>query len=615
MQPLKTIFLVLSVIFCQSISYAQQVVTLHDNDDDIVLNPDVYLFAGKQAGIHDIDKVRLAPDQQFIRNPYNQEVHYGFHWAAGWCKFTITNTSDHTDWVLKIQQSRVDSVQLFVVRENKGLEPFPLTGHFQNINQRPVHSIHFAFPVPIAQHETITCYLYTQRQFGRHATILNLQRKSYFESYEHTFSIAISFIEGMIILAALVGLVLYFFISDKIYLYYSIYCLSFFVLILADSGFLHAFISNEHYQQVINTFTTIFYYWIVGWHILFTVVLLKLKQHRFRWVYYTGIICGWLFCLVAILLLFVPLPDALRWWLGFFSYYIIFFMDAYILFAIGIRIAGKDPVVYFYLAGFLATLVVASLLVFADLQWIDGVNQNTDLYYFTPLVEILFMVLGLGIHFSKAIKEKLQVQLALNKTQHRIISIQEDERERIARDLHDDVGNSLAAVKNLLILKKDHQLLEKEIDTILESIRNISHNLMPVDFSHYALPEIIQHVVNKFKDHPTVAFEFNQAGDMIKLDPVTELVIYRIVNELIRNIIKHARASSAFIQLIYRDDSLVLMVEDNGIGMDKTTAGNKKGIGLKNIRHRAAYIRATLNFECDHKGTLAILEIPYDTSK
>ncbi|THU35799.1 hypothetical protein FAM09_20580 [Niastella caeni] len=611
---MRTVYLkLLLFVACinPSIFYGQPIVTLKNNEDNVVLNSSVWLYTNQHTGIHDIEKVRNASQEQFIQNQYKQDVHYGFHWPAGWCKFTLTNSSDNINWVLKVQQNRVDSVQLYVMRHNS-LEKYPLTGHFLKMSQRPFYSLHFVYNLFLQKNDTITCYLYTQRQFGRHANILNLQTKRYFQNYEYLFSMAFCFIEGMIVLAALVGLVLYFFIAHKVYLYYSIYCLSFFTLLLANSGLMHAFISDKQHQPMINTFTTIFYYWLVGWSCLFTVVLLNLKSHRFRWLYYTGICSGWLFCLIAIALLFLPLPDAIRWWLGYFSYYIIFFVNAFILFSICIRIASKDLVVYLYLSGFLSTLIIASILMLADLQWIDGVNQNTDIYFFTPLIEILCMVLGMGFHFSKAIKEKLRVQVDLNKVQQQIITIQEDERERIARDLHDEVGNSLAAVKNMLVLKKDYPVIEKEIETILHDIRNISHNLMHINFNEYELPDILRHTVNKFIEHPAISFDFVQTGSMVKLNPVTELFIYRIVNELITNIIKHAGAKAAFIQVIYQDKSLVVMVEDNGSGMAKAGNGSEQGIGLKNIRHRAAYIGARLNFESDSNGTLVILEIPYD---
>ncbi len=104
---------------------------------------------------------------------------------------------------------------------------------------------------------------------------------------------------------------------------------------------------------------------------------------------------------------------------------------------------------------------------------------------------------------------------------------------------------------------------------------------MPVDFEQYALTDIVRQTVNKFKGHPEIAFEYNQTGNSVKLSPVTELVVYRIINELITNSIRHSHATDMMIQLIYQKESLVVMVEDNGTGMRTDAGTHDKGIGLK----------------------------------
>lgn len=597
--------LLLCLLISSCNAYGQEAVLVKQGDEDIVVNPYVSVFKDKTAGIHEIDKIVAAPDSAFIKNTYYQEVHYGFDRPSGWCRFTIRNMSDHTDWVLKVHQSRVDTVQLYVQRQSGELVKYPLTGHFQKLSERAFHSMNFAHPVSIGKNETVVCYLFTQRKFARHAAVLSLLMEEHYRNYDTLFVILISALVGICILAALIGIVLFIFLREKVYIYYSIYCISFLLLISTGTGFLYAFVSHPVHQKLINNLSMVFYYWIVGWHLLFTIELLKLRKHRPGWVYWLGIGSGLLFCSAALVLLLLPLPDSLRTYISRWSYYIVFFLDAYVLYAMIIQLVKKEVVVYFYMAGFLFTVLAASVLTLADLQLIEGVNQNTDLFYIAPVVEIVCMVIGLGINSSNYVKDRLRAQ-------RQIITVQEDERKRIAQDLHDDVGNSLAAVKNMLVQHKDPALIEKEIDDIIHNIRNISHDLMPVDFKEYALPDIIRQTINKFKGHPQIQFDYDQTGSVVRLHPVVELVVYRIINELITNSIKHSGATNVMTQLIYQRGSLVAMVEDNGTGMKKDPAVPEKGIGLKNIRHRASYIGATVTIESDHKGTLAIVEIPYE---
>jgi signal transduction histidine kinase len=587
-------------------TYSQEIILIGEGQEDIVINPLVYLFKDKKAGIDAINNVMAAPDSAFIKNTAYQEVKYGFNQPFGWCKFTIQNRSERKDWVLKIHQSRVDTVQLYVLRQSGEMIKYPLTGHFQKIKDRAFHSMNFAHPIPIGKNETVVCYLFTMRKFARHAAVLSFQTDHYYRHYETLLVILTSALMGICLLAGLIGMVMFIVLREGVYLYYSIYCISFLLLISVDFGYLYAYGSYAPYQKLINNLSIVFYYWLVGWHLLFTVELVKIKKHRPQWIYWLGVGSGLLFCFAALALLF-PLPDVARRLISQWRYYVLFFVDVYILYALILQLIKKEVVVYFYLAGFLFTLIAASVSMLADLQLLQ-LNHKTDILLFAPVIEIVCMVIGLGINSSRYAKDRL-------KAQRQIITVQEDERERIARDLHDEVGNSLAAVKNMLVQRKDLLLIEKEIDEIIQDVRDISHDLMPIDFKEHALTDIVRHTVNKFKDHPTIHFEYDQTGTVVKLSSVVELVVYRILNELITNCIKHAQATHVMIQLIYQNKTLVAMVEDNGKGMKNDAGADGKGIGLKNIRHRAAYIGANLTIESDHKGTLAITEIPYEKEK
>lgn len=610
---MKTIFFSGMIMFlglCGLPVRAQHTLVVKANDSDIPISPHAFVFT-ERAPRTGLDILLQADSSRFVRNGLAHEIDYGVDQPTGWTAFRIRNESEEENWILKIQHSRVDTAQLFVVRAGQPTQQFPVTGHFQRIAERPVHSLPFAYALSIKKNETIVCYLYTMRQYGRHAAILNLQTKSHFENYEYGFNVALGFVCGMVVLASFMGFFLFLFVRQRLYVYYSIYAWSFFFVLIADTGFAHATRFLPFDQTIVNGFTMIAYYWMGGWLGLFTVDLLQLKRHAKPWLYWFGTIMSYAFCVIAILLLLPWLPASIRWILISYSYYLAVTVNLYILYVLSVSAVKKEPIVYFYMAGFYFTSFVALLLALADFQLLRFPFQNKDVFYLTPLVEILFVALGIGIHFSRTLRERINVQLALNQTQDQIITIQEDERRRIAQDLHDDVGNSLAAVRNMVVQKKQPQEVEKEITNVIDTIRTISHNLMPVDFSEFTLVEIIRHLVNKYKDHPEVALEFEHNGKVIKIKPLTELVIYRIVNELVTNIFKHAQASKAFIQLMYQKDSLVVTVEDNGIGI-RNKSGSEEGIGLRSIRLRAAYIHASINVESDDKGTLVILEIPYE---
>lgn len=591
-------------------SLAQDTLVLRDRESVRPISPYVWIFSGP-AGGNSFDAVTQVSDKRFKHNDSPLEIDYGLDKPSGWCRFVVRNESVHQDWILKLQPSRVDTARLYIVRGD-GPEVFPVTGHFQTLLQRPVPALPFGYPIRIKRNETITCYLYTARQFGKHAPAVELQTVKHFEGYEYGYNLVLGFVTGMVVLAAFVGFLLYLFTKQRLYILYSAYAFSFFLVLLVDSGFLHATGVWYYDETVSNGYTMVLYYWMGACLGAFTIELLQLEQFGPRWVYGFGVILSITLASFAFILLFPGLPSSLRWAMVSASYYLAFVINAFVLYVIVTSVRKKEPIVYFYMIGFFLTSLVALIILFTDFQLLPFQITNKDIFFLTPLLEILFVALGIGIQYSQTLRDRVKVQQALNQTQDQLLTIQEDERRRIAQDLHDDVGNSLAAVRNMVVHAFEPTSVEKEINSIIETVRTISHDLMPVDFEQFPLTDMVSQRVNRFKLDDQIAIDFDCTGTVVRLRPITELVIYRIVNELITNVYKHAKASKAYIQFVYRENCLVVTVEDDGAGFSDAPT---EGIGLRSIRLRSAYIRAQLKMEGDDKGTLIILEIPYEDNK
>jgi len=237
---------------------------------------------------------------------------------------------------------------------------------------------------------------------------------------------------------------------------------------------------------------------------------------------------------------------------------------------------------------------------------------QTTWFLFLAIFAVLAAVFGA---FRLYLRYQIQAQQRLTR---RVVAAQEDERRRIAQDLHDDLGNTLAAAKGLLGRLEEplaNQPTIQKVTAIInqasEDVRAISHDLMPVEFERYALGDTLRLLVEKTRSSSGMAFEFVQAGTERKLPPERELVIYRIVSELMTNVLKHSKAKMAVLQLLYQPDSLVLSVEDDGVGdRSLTNPPEKPGIGLKNLTSRCQYLSARLTYQADAHGTLVLIEIP-----
>jgi signal transduction histidine kinase len=229
--------------------------------------------------------------------------------------------------------------------------------------------------------------------------------------------------------------------------------------------------------------------------------------------------------------------------------------------------------------------------------------------------------MGLGVSliyvFNKE-KEKIQTELEKNRveTTRRILLAQEEERQRLALDLHDDLGGSLSVLtreidelneQNEHILQRPLQLLNK----IVVDLRTVSHHLMPSSFAEKGLKRVLEESIEMANRQAKTAFIFVVSGDEKRLTIDAEVHIYRIIKELLNNILKHADADKAVLQVIYLPDLMYVSIEDNGRGFD-FSAKESWGIGLKNINLRASYLNASLIIESGPGRTLISFEIPYN---
>lgn len=235
------------------------------------------------------------------------------------------------------------------------------------------------------------------------------------------------------------------------------------------------------------------------------------------------------------------------------------------------------------------------------------------------LIVILLLVLlssGILLFFRQRQRSKNREIQSLKQQQEiaqleALIDGEEKERRRIAQELHDGINGDLAAVKYRLsgledagLGKEDQENLKKTIEMIDSScaqVRSISHNLMPSSIVDFGLVETVREHCAKINQSHPLTLDFQYFGNPAVLPKKAETVIYRIIQELINNIIKHAGASTAMVQMNFHESELFITVEDNGKGFDIQTV--QKGLGLKNIRSRIQFLNAQLEIDSNANGT------------
>ncbi|WP_188112025.1 tetratricopeptide repeat protein [Aquimarina sp. RZ0] len=244
-------------------------------------------------------------------------------------------------------------------------------------------------------------------------------------------------------------------------------------------------------------------------------------------------------------------------------------------------------------------------------------------------ISILIPIIGLLLVYY----QKLQVKIKYNaqkeemdnqkftsflkeqelKLANMYVIAQNEERSRIARELHDSIGGNLAAVRLQLLSQKDKKqdtIIEQLNDTY-EQVREISHDLIPKKISQTAFTSYINDYLKTLEKstEPDITFIPHPIEDINTINDHQKVEIFKIIQELMTNTLKHAKAKVIEICLNVYNDSIEILFEDDGIGFDKKKENS--GIGLQNIQKRLALLEANMDIDSAiNRGTAIRIKIP-----
>ncbi|WP_253251863.1 sensor histidine kinase [Flavobacterium sp. ACN2] len=198
---------------------------------------------------------------------------------------------------------------------------------------------------------------------------------------------------------------------------------------------------------------------------------------------------------------------------------------------------------------------------------------------------------------------------------------QDKERQRISQELHDSIGGNLAAIKlqinNLNSSNFSNiQQISQQLDDTYQQVRNLSHTLLPKKFSQNKFLEVLESYLNNIGEASKIKISFisYRKEEINKLDENIQVEIFKIIQELLTNTIKHAQATEIEVQLNCVEDIFNLLFEDNGIGFE--TKNTPKGIGLINLENRINKLNSSFIIDSKLKrGTIINIEIPIFRSK
>lgn len=266
-------------------------------------------------------------------------------------------------------------------------------------------------------------------------------------------------------------------------------------------------------------------------------------------------------------------------------------------------------------------------------------KKKSQAYLLGGIISLLGLILFVGYMFyqrklqnakKKESNREAEVQQLKQEQQNKIFSAmiegQEKERKRLAIDLHDGLGGRLSGISmNLSKLDKDEpkqypkrqlQKVMKDLNDSLTELRNIARNMMPETLVKFGLQAALKDYCSSMTGTDTkVTLQFYGSDKGININQ--QVTMYRVIQELINNAIKHAKATEVLVQFMRENNQVDITVEDNGVGFDKNKSLKKKdsGMGLSNLETRVAYLNGNIDFESEeNEGTTVNVNINIDAA-
>lgn len=217
--------------------------------------------------------------------------------------------------------------------------------------------------------------------------------------------------------------------------------------------------------------------------------------------------------------------------------------------------------------------------------------------------------------------QELETEKKLEATEA-VLKGEEQERARLAKDLHDGLGGMLSGMKysfntmkgNLIMTPENQQAFDRSMDMLDSSIkemRRVAHNMMPEALVKFGLDVALKDYCNDINSSGALHVSYQSYGlEQAEIDQTTAITLYRIVQELVNNALKHAAAKTAIVQVTKTEQTISVTVEDDGKGFDPAVLDRSRGIGWSNIRNRVEFLKGKLDIRSEaDKGTSVHIEI------
>lgn len=551
--------------------------------------------------------------------PMTQEtLNVGPSASTFWLKLRVVSQTPG-EWFLHVKAPFLQQVDLFVATQpsyDNMINYITNVGSALSYHDRPVLSNQTILPLHLERKDTTTIYLRVRSNsiIRVPLEISNLQH--IYENSQKT-DIGHGFYYGLIAALIIYNLFVFISIRERTYLYYVFYIFFVALNIGYSKGLFLQFIVPDFPQANHSNYTGSLAFIFA---LLFTNSFLNTRHYcpRLRKL-------GWLIVVSCVGVVGLSLGGHLLEGFQLSWLTVGFFLIYSNVVGFTVLKQGFKPARY-YLMGFTALLAGIFIFMMKDMAIFPENWFTEGAYQIGSGLEAIILSFALAnkLNTFKREKELTQAEALAQATlfSQQLIGSQENERKRVAAELHDSLGQSLGMVKNkVLMIKRDTQKpelrekqlrdLEEMVTEAIQEVRNISYNLRPLHLELLGITQSLHSLLEDVMETGQIEVETDiQNFDNI-LSKSNEMNVFRIVQECFNNILKHAQATAARIRINQTDAMITIRIEDNGVGIGPASTG-KGGFGMIGIRERLNILNGQIEIlENNPSGTIIYIQIPF----
>jgi signal transduction histidine kinase len=591
------VFIFTLVTFCTS-TQAQTSLSAHS----------YYSYLKDSTGSLSAEEALKLVDNRFQKWKYEAAFNQGIAQNVYWFYLPIQNNKDEADKVILKLGNRVNGASLYEINsEGKPILAAKADSYIP-IGKRPFSLRYVNFPIQLEARGIKNILLQIDNrgvELNLLISVISADETLRTEQNRH-WSYGIYF--GVFLFIIIFNFFLYFSLRDKIHLWYNAYVLSAILFLIQDEKFYVEIYPDFLLRYFENAWVPPFSLLLMGTSIRVMQLFIKQEKNNSKYFTLNRILMIACFAVSGVLLLLSFIEQTKVAVLVHSLYMVTNILTAWVIIFILISVyeRRKESLAFYYLAAVV-------LMIIGCVNYYFNHMGLTNIHILQPsgivvglAFELTVFSLLLTVRYNNLKREK----------ETAIIVAQESERKRLAQDLHDDLGGTLTGLKFLVassyLEKENNEAIQKKVlnllDKAVEDVRTISHNLMPRDFNELGLANVLKDRISQLSISKSIRFSTDIRGDENLMPKERQLYVFRIINELLNNIVRHSKATEVILQMLIYKDITTIQLEDNGIGI---SADSKMiGTGLKNIHSRVLYLNGMIDIDSGEKGTAIIIKIP-----